>query len=161
MKWKARTSWAIRWGGLAAAVVIASSLVYSTWWYALLVGKGTPSPLHGLIVGNGRIVYRYINLERVPFFSHVKWETSFGPRDVPGWRWWPEWVWRRTGSIDLVVPLWMPLLVVSIPSGLAWCGWFRARRRARIGSCPACGYDLSGNRGAVCPECGSTQGPNL
>ena len=31
----------------------------------------------------------------------------------------------------------------------------REQRRARAGRCTACGYDLTGNVSAVCPECGT------
>jgi len=31
---------------------------------------------------------------------------------------------------------------------------YARRVRARVGCCQACGYDLTGNRSGVCPECG-------
>jgi len=55
------------------------------------------------------------------------------------------------------VPYWFVLLVLSPP----WCLWFalaRARRRrarrARLGQCTRCGYDLRASP-RRCPECGS------
>lgn len=48
------------------------------------------------------------------------------------------------------VPLWMPFLIVSIPTGLLW---WRDRRGERPGYC-SCGYDLTGNTSGICSECG-------
>ncbi len=48
------------------------------------------------------------------------------------------------------IPLWIPLLVVSIPICTLW---YRDRR-APQGRCRKCGYDLTGNVSGVCPECG-------
>ena len=51
----------------------------------------------------------------------------------------------------LVVPLWIPLSLVVIPTAfLFWCD----RRRVSARCCQACGYDLTGNTSGVCPECG-------
>lgn len=70
-------------------------------------------------------------------------------------------------------PVWWGLLIDSIVFGILWwmvlaaarwVAWFFAwrpkrseRRRAR-GWCPMCGYDLGGNLGAGCPECGWGKG---
>ena len=57
----------------------------------------------------------------------------------------------------LVIPLWfLCLLLAAMPIGRA-VGWWRDRRtsrRARVGLCPACGYDLRATPGQ-CPECGA------
>ena len=48
-------------------------------------------------------------------------------------------------------PLWLPFLLVLIPTGyLLW----RDRRRIPLGHCQKCGYDLTGNESGKCPECG-------
>ena len=60
--------------------------------------------------------------------------------------WWPF----VDGRI-VVIPLWMPLLVVGIPSVI---GWLRSRRHP-LGHCPSCGYNLTRNVSGVCPECGA------
>ncbi len=51
--------------------------------------------------------------------------------------------------IILVVPLWIPTLIIGIPSFLLW----RRNRNLGEGYCD-CGYNLTGNVSGVCPECG-------
>lgn len=53
------------------------------------------------------------------------------------------------GSVS--VPLWLPLLVVAVPTYRLW------RRTSRFprGFCAHCGYNLTGNTSGVCPECGT------
>ena len=54
------------------------------------------------------------------------------------------------GSAYLVLPLWLPLLSLAIPTALLW---YRDRRPPR-GHCQECGYNLTGNVTGVCPEYG-------
>jgi len=49
------------------------------------------------------------------------------------------------------MPLWLPSLVLLIPTLLLWR---RDRRRPRPGFCRRCDYDLTGNTTGRCPECG-------
>jgi hypothetical protein len=65
-------------------------------------------------------------------------------------RWKPEYVNAR-GLTFLDVPLWIPFLLVAIPT--AYLCW-RDRRRIPPGHCRKCGYNLTGNVSGVCPECG-------
>ena len=53
----------------------------------------------------------------------------------------------------IVIPLWMPFLLFGISTALLW---YRDRRAQALpsGRCPTCGYDLTGNMTATCPECG-------
>ena len=77
-----------------------------------------------------------------------------------GWRW-KDWeggmvCWlpkvRTKGPVTGVgVPLWIPFVVVFVPSLLAW----RSSRKYRPGYCRKCSYDLYGNESGVCPECGT------
>lgn len=48
------------------------------------------------------------------------------------------------------LPLLPPLVIVAVPTILAWC----LRPRFLSGCCPNCGYDLAENTTGVCPECG-------
>jgi hypothetical protein len=100
-----------------------------------------------------------------------------------GWRW-PVWSRafrvgvpgggpaRMDGFVSLgragvmTRPVWPGFLVsvMVVAAGLwaAECGARTAVRRVRrmrtpYGHCPACGYDLAGIDGAVCPECGVSQ----
>ena len=50
-----------------------------------------------------------------------------------------------------VIPLWIPLILLAIPTYILW----RRDRRKPERCCRQCGYDLTGNESGVCPECGT------
>jgi len=70
-----------------------------------------------------------------------------------GWAmWWrPVWFLRQTASYLVVLPLWIPFLLIAAPTALLW--WMD-RRRIPPHCCQECGYNLTGNVSGVCPECG-------
>jgi hypothetical protein len=55
--------------------------------------------------------------------------------------------------VAAIVPLWLPLLIIAIPTGFLW--WRDCRRRSP-GHCQQCGYNLTGNVSGRCPECGDS-----
>lgn len=63
----------------------------------------------------------------------------------------------NTGSIyhAVTVPFWALFLLTLAPAGPAFLRKLRGVLRERQGHCSACGYDLTGNRSGVCPECGT------
>jgi hypothetical protein len=50
------------------------------------------------------------------------------------------------------------LLLGFIVDLVHWARWRRVRGREELGQCIGCGYDLTGNRSGVCPECGRDTG---
>ncbi len=56
----------------------------------------------------------------------------------------------RRWTQRVTLPLWLPLLLIAIPTAFLW---WREHRRPKPGHCP-CGYDLRGNVSGTCPECG-------
>jgi hypothetical protein len=59
-------------------------------------------------------------------------------------------LWPEEGNT--AAPLWMPLLMVAVPTTILW---WRDRRRTPPGHCRRCGYNLTGNTSGTCPECGT------
>lgn len=87
------------------------------------------------------------------------------PRRLPDWDLlvgraaWSEdfcWWFGQSGIYgvgQLTLPLWIPALILAVPT--AWL-WLQDHQRSRPGRCPTCGYDLRGlSNSAVCPECGT------
>jgi len=61
------------------------------------------------------------------------------------------------GSEDLwpllILPHWfLTLIFATLPA--IWLFKWNKRRKLSPNTCPACGYDLTGNESGVCPECG-------
>jgi hypothetical protein len=65
---------------------------------------------------------------------------SFGPAAGP-----------PTTIRRLVIPLWIPVVALAIPTTFLW---WRDRRPPKD-HCQRCAYDLTGNVSGVCPECGT------
>jgi len=69
-----------------------------------------------------------------------------------GWEymhWTPE-VPMMNPWVICLLPLWIPFLLVCVPTILVW----DRHRRVNPDSCRECGYNLTGNTSGICPECG-------
>ncbi len=138
----------MKWVGLAVCVLIVVAWGLSLRWQVSYGGDGWEL---GLIGGN---FTTYV----CSAFSGDGWE--FGPRLIAfgdvvrsGFNW-PSRYSYKGGEISytgVLVPLWMPLLAVAIPTAILF---WRDRRRIPPGHCQQCGYDLTGNVSGRCPECG-------
>jgi hypothetical protein len=64
--------------------------------------------------------------------------------------WWFPVIHRRPFTM-IILPLWIPFLIIAVPPAHFW---WRDRRRIPLNCCQGCGYDLMGNVSGVCPECG-------
>lgn len=69
------------------------------------------------------------------------------------WRWSPA-IKRSVHRLhySVRVALWVPFVLVAIPTAILWCP---IRRRPPPHCCQHCGYDLTGNVSGICPECGA------
>jgi hypothetical protein len=103
-----------------------------------------------LQVYGGRLTlmhYRKLSSPGLSLFPHHEpfaWTFDWD-REVPGYLFY-----------FAAVPLWLPI-VASAASGAALV--YRARHRPNDGTCPGCGYDLTGITTTICPECGTTVTP--
>lgn len=141
----------VKWVGLAGCVVMLIC------WP---VGHGRSVVLHvpgkhGLAIGNGAI---HLAIARSRVGTIVNWADSWGvtvfgnPQPFSYWPYRTPKIWYSLGGSKVfTLPLWIPLVIVAIPTALVW---YRGRRPPR-GHCQRCGYDLTGNVSGVCPECGT------
>jgi len=122
--------------------------------------------------------WRSTSSDSIAFVLKGRAEVYISPRPAPGfkvlgpppsglsagrvsrlWMWDQSWqlVPRlRVGNfgVHAVAPLWLPLLVLGIPSALLW----RSRVVRLKTNCRFCDYDLRGlAAGAPCPECGKAR----
>jgi hypothetical protein len=137
MRVRSRFRRAVKWGGLVCCSLLAAAWTLSLFWSVCWWIKGASCTL---VLVDGAL-YRGL----FPPDSGITWSISpTGRVDICRW---PELhFWPRFGGI----PLWIPFVIIAVPTGLAWRA---ARRRIRPGCCRECGYDLTGNVSGVCPEC--------
>ncbi len=149
----------IKWGGAAVTVLlvvawIGSGLYGVDWNGAADLGRGE---YRSIELFRGRVYWGYDYAPGQPHHPGIGWCTN--PQSAPFvFNWW--FFWNPPPFTALAVPLW-PLCGFSLLA--TWGAWrldTLARRRARVGFCPKCGYDrtglvgVGGAAGAVCPECG-------
>lgn len=146
MRRRSRARRIAKWTGLAVCVVVAVA-----WVTSILrnVGYSRGRIDFGLALGGA-----YGILSEHP--------GGWGWFNYPGGRfagvvWSPNLDLRRFGQTpfngwgrNLFVPLWLPFLLVAIPTFILW----RRDRRPPPGHCLRCRYDLTGNVSGRCPECG-------
>ena len=134
------------WLGLRITATLAGLLLFSLWGTATLFGPWRTT--FGIRSGCWTV-----------HVSHVP------PQPDPTGFTLPRFFWPRShaftfssDAIDTYValPLWVPLILVAMPTALAWRIERRIARRAGDGRCTGCGYDRHGLAAeGVCPECGA------
>lgn len=147
---------------LAAIIAIScGALVVGS--AALLVAstRGDCTLNFGRVAFTGRdgLLYTWVYRDDTPWVVPDAYFRAFTQPTVKWWSFdagWHNIGWTPVKSVYFVlVPIWVPAVVVAVV-GLA-CGWYwrLARRRRLSGKCAECGYSLTGlAAGAVCPECG-------
>jgi len=173
-KWRQRLRGTFKWGGVMLCMLLFALWLASGWWgYSLTRLTGTDSPstpgyyrdqAWEIGISSGRITVQ--RTPAVEYGANPEWFWSWSwnePRSTihapsSGA---PHWLWRFdhatfqmrvNGPQFYWIPLWLPFLLIALPTGFLF--WSDHRRRMRAGCCGKCGYDLTGNSSGTCPECG-------
>jgi hypothetical protein len=130
-----------KWTGLAVCVVLAllwgGSLFATVEWVDTLGEER-------IAWGSGRVLLTLQDFERIPICARYSGFHELQARWSLSW-WWSS---RR---ISATIPLWLPFLLVALPTAFLF---YRDRRRPGPNHCQQCGYNLTGNLSGTCPECG-------
>ena len=132
-----------KWGGLVASCLLAALYATSTWFF---IDRTAPRKQCSITIWQGFVYFYWGHIpggDELPVWAMVR-------ADEFGLGWWPRSWYRSTPYHAVSAPLWLPLLLVALPTAFLW---YLDRRLPR-GHCQACGYDLTGNVSGVCPECG-------
>ncbi len=160
-KWRQRLRGTCKWGGVTLCVLLFALWLASGWAQIDCLVEPARGPDTCITVRRGCVTCN-ASTYRGLFSPPAGLQISSG---ASGWAWWrwetvlfapskgqdPRWV------LHSEFPLWLPFLLIALPTGYLF--WSDHRRRMRVGCCAVCGYDLKGNTWGRCPECGSDVGP--
>ena len=150
-----------------ALLAAISGLWISSYWYAYECTYRRPGVVSlSLIYGAGYARFEFAPWPPLPF-RPIRWkvERIYPPSgrsrydDVPGFLplHFSYWTGLYYPGLTVAMPFWLVFsLFGSFP---VWITLRRrigkSHRRRRLGLCITCGYDLTGNKSGVCPECGT------
>jgi hypothetical protein len=138
-----RRWWILKWAGLVLSLLIVVVWLLSLHWsldYSSAMGRSGFLQM-GITEGS---LYRIRLGDDQPSWDG-QWSISRNSALPELVELVPRWY-----SGGMIFPLWIPLLIVAIPTVFLW----RRGRRRPPGHCQNCGYNLTGNVSGVCPECG-------
>lgn len=116
----------------------------ATWAVSMFVAAGiAAAPRASAVIESGMFIVLWSATPAAEFGWFM--EPAEPRRLSPLFEWYPSEV------SAAFIPLWLPLVLLAVPTVLLfWLG----RRRIRPGHCWKCGYNLRGNISGRCPECG-------
>jgi len=176
VKWRQRLRGTCKWGGVTLCVLLFALWMWSGWEsfsFRRLTGMDGPETR-----GSYRDAAWRLGVSGGQLHVTVQSQAEYGSK--PEWLWlWegdmdkslihtlgsgePNWSWSidrevfRNQGQWWAIPLWLPFLLIALPTGYLF--WSDHRRRKRAGHCEKCGYDLTGNTTGRCPECGTAATP--
>ena len=158
-----------KWVGTVGCLLLLATWIASGWWqtYVAWSSERHEKYIHVL---SGVISYEaYSRSDEgsfpAPSFGCERQLRPFGLRQfcqtaLPSIKTYEEEPPSEVGDqleLEGYLPLWLPFLVLLMPTLLLWR---RDRRsRSRPGFCRVCDYDLTGNTSGRCPECGTPYEP--
>jgi len=158
MRRRPRLRRVLKWAGTVACLLMLAAFAASgagvLFYYPRLVPQYFDRLLSFYLV-SGSVGVRIT--DTVPGFP--RYGVSFR-NDLHRKRTWGQWTWYQRPRLNrdpsgkdshLFVPLWIPFLLVLVPTAYLW---YRDWRAIPPGHCQKCGYDLTGNESGGCPECG-------
>ncbi|MBU0617500.1 MAG: hypothetical protein KKI02_07270 [Planctomycetes bacterium] len=159
MRRRSRTRRVLKWVGALACLVVVLAYGVTLCWKAVGLNSGENFAVN--LRGGAVIVYWKV--QDIPRMTPVT-ARQPGHWVYPATQGWADIakVWSRealrprlyfqAGLRWVNIPLWLPLVVAAVPTGVLF---WRDRRRTPPGHCQNCGYDLTGNVSGRCPECGT------
>jgi hypothetical protein len=165
VRWKRAIYRGTRWACTLLAAALVVMLVGSRWWAVRFTWYNRSGVARDARVAAGTAVVGVWLPNVSPKGGLVLepctyWHTGWG---FPKFSWaMAPWTcgflsyFRPTTGTFYGVTLLYPVLLTGVPAAALWRRDIRERRRARAGSCLACGYDRRGLAAdAKCPECGA------
>jgi len=124
-----------------------------------LPSKGTepdPATWSILVTNRGQLtlyIVRFVTTSEAPIHVTLNSTRAHSNPDTGSGIWRIECTIDKSGGSPQIfarVPIWFLAMLFAIPAM-----WRFRSLRERRDDCRACGYDLTGNKSGVCPECGT------
>lgn len=153
MKRRSRLRRVVKWGGVALSLLVLLVWIVTLWrnlgfFYVKSLVRGMQFTEVG--VGQAELWCSRYDLPKGPEPTR-SFKFYLTPPNDSQYRHWLPHVVRHQGFCRVILPLWIPLWLVALPTIFLF--WHDCR--VPPGHCQTCGYDLTGNTSGVCPECGT------